>query len=104
MTQQTLARKIWRFYARDCCWPYSLSFYLVLLIFFLDFVLSSQPQVKPSLAAYGIITAYYLQNIRYYRNKVLVSEDPQFFIRFLTCKILLWGCILSLLLFRAGIF
>lgn len=101
---KTLAGNIWRFYARECCWPYGLSFYLVLLIFFLDFVLSPQPQIVPSMAAYGIVTAYYFQNIRYYRNKVLVSEDPHFFIRFLTCKIIVWGCILAGLLFRAGCF
>ncbi|MBF0502395.1 MAG: hypothetical protein HQM09_19810 [Candidatus Riflebacteria bacterium] len=98
---ETLLKKIWRFYAKECCWPYGLSFYLVLLIFFIDFILSPRPQVMPSVFAYGVIASYYFQNIRYYRSKILVSEDPLFFIGFLSFKIMVWGCILVLLLFRS---
>ena len=95
-----LVRNIRRFYARECCWPYGISFYLTLLIFYLDLVLSPHPQALPSMFAYGIITAYYFQNIRYYRKNLLSSENPGFFIGFLTFKIVTWGIILAILLCR----
>lgn len=50
--------------------------------------------------AYAIITAYYFQNIRYYRKNLLASENPKFFIGFLTFKIVTWGLILAILLYR----
>ncbi len=50
--------------------------------------------------AYGIITAYYFQNIRCYRKNLLSSHDPEFFIGFLTFKIVTWGLVLAILLSR----
>ena len=82
---------VYHFYRYGCCWPYSLSFFLVLAIYFLDFFVGNARHHWASLAAYGIILGYYL----YSYKGALCARDSRFFVRFLTFKISLWGIILS---------
>ncbi len=96
-----ISKKLYRFYFHECCFPYSLSFLFVLLIYAIDFFAYENPVIWPSVGAYAIITAYYLLNLRYYVRKTLVFEDPAFFISVLTVKISLWGMVLlGLLILR----
>lgn len=90
----SIFRKLHRFYRHECCFPYSLSFLFVLLIYAIDFLASEDPLIWPSAGAYTIIAAYYLLNLRYYAKKRLVFDDPGFFIFVLTVKIILWGLVL----------
>jgi hypothetical protein len=100
----TTLRKTYHFYRHDCCFPYAISFLLVLFIYTIDFYGSDQPLFWPSIASYLILAGYYVQNIRYYRKNVLTQDDPQFFILLLTVKIVLWGVLLlGLLVFSKSI-
>lgn len=90
----TTLRKIYRFYRHECCFPYAISFLLVLFIYAIDFYGSDQPLFWPSIASYLVLAGYYIQNIRYYRKNVLIQDDPQLFILVLTVKIVLWGVLL----------
>lgn len=90
----TIAKKLCRFYRHQCCFPYSLSFVFVLIIYAIDFCAYEAPLIWPSVGAYAIIAAYYLLNLTYYVRKSLVFEDPGFFISVLTVKIFLWGLVL----------
>lgn len=90
-----VSKKLSRFYRDECCFPYSLSFLLVLVIYSLDFYVSKKPLLWPSILSYSVITAYYILNVIYYKGKKLIShDDPKFFISILTCKIFLWGILL----------
>jgi hypothetical protein len=94
----TVVEKVYRFYRHECCYPYSVSFLLVLCIYAVDFFFSDPPMLWPSLTAYLIIAGYYIQNIRFYKRNRLNSENPEFFILLLTVKIVVWGFLLSGLL------
>ena len=89
-----IPEKLYRFYRHECCWPYALSFPLVLVIYAIDFFGHEDPLRWPSIASYSIIAGYYLRNVRLYKNEALVSDDPGFFISLLTFKIVLWGVIM----------
>ena len=90
----TAVRKVYRFYRYECCFPYTLSFLLVLFIYAIDFYAAERPLIWPSGLSYLILVGYYIQNTRYYKKNVLTSEDPQFFLLLLTLKIVLWGALL----------
>jgi len=94
----TLPNRIYKFYRHECCFPYSIAFLLVLLIYAIDFFFSDPPMLWPSIVSYLIIAGYYIQNIRYYKRNWINSDDPEFFILLLTVKIVLWGLLLSGLL------
>lgn len=94
----TVLDKLYRFYRHECCYPYSVSFLLVLFIYAIDFFVSDPPMLWPSITAYLIIAGYYIQNIRFYKRNWLNSDDPEFFMLLLTVKIVLWGFLLSGLL------
>ena len=93
-----ILKMTWRFYRHECCFPYTLSFLLVLLIYITDFHILEKTMLWPSIISYGIITGYYVQILSYYRRKVLFSDNPKFFILILGFKILLWGIILFTLI------
>jgi len=90
-------KKIYRFYRYECCWPYAVSFFFVLVIYWLDFVVAKKSDHWGSYLAYAIIFTYYLYILyRYFRGKISI-DNPKFFIGFLTFKIIVWGVILALL-------
>jgi hypothetical protein len=82
------------FYMRDCCWPYAVSFWLVLIIFWQDFSNANRHVHGASLVAYGIILGYYLYILHLYFRKKLVKENMGFFLAFLSAKILILGILL----------
>ncbi len=94
----TLPSRIYQFYRHECCFPYSISFLLVLLIYAIDFFVSDPPMLWPSIVSYLIIAGYYIQNTRYYKRNWINSDDPESFMLLLTIKIVLWGLLLSGLL------
>lgn len=96
-SMRTLLENICAFYRRDCCWPYAVSFFLVLIIYLLDFRFANTPFHLASLAAYVIILAYYLYNLRRYFTTGLNTKNDPFFIRYLSLKIILWGLLLAYL-------
>jgi hypothetical protein len=73
----TALRKIFRFYRYECCFPYTMSFFLVLFIYAIDFGVSDQALLWPSIISYLILAGYYVQNVRYYKRNVLGSDDPE---------------------------
>lgn len=85
------------FYGHDCCWPYSASFYLALIIYWLDFFVVNAGCHWASLAAYGIILAYFLHIIRCYFRGPIEKKNAKFFMAFLSAKVILWGFLLFLL-------
>ncbi len=92
-------RNIYQFYRYDCCWPYAVSFLLVLFIYWLDFFIVKTRTHYVSLAGYGIIFAYYLYNLVLYLKGKIKAKGLKFFIRFLSVKIIILGFILTLLYF-----
>lgn len=96
--QMAVSQNIYRFYRHECCFPYSLSFILVLIIYFLDFFGIDNSSHIPSVMSYSIITGYYIFNVILYRKRLLESENPGFFIAILSVKVVLWGVLLGLLL------
>lgn len=97
---RTLLKNIAVFYRHDCCWPYSLSFYLVLVIFGMDFRGAATPYHWVSFFSYGTLLAYYLYILYlYFRKDITIMEkkNPGFFIKFLSAKAVLWGVLLALL-------
>jgi hypothetical protein len=77
-----------------------MSFFLVLFIYAIDFGVSDQALLWPSIISYLILAGYYVQNVRYYKRNVLGSDDPEFFILMLSFKIVLWGLLfIGLLIF-----
>ncbi|HBL18779.1 MAG: hypothetical protein A2X36_17500 [Elusimicrobia bacterium GWA2_69_24] len=83
-------RKIRVFYGVDCCWPYALSFPLVLAIYWVE----SRPGYggfpRASIAGYAILAAYWAYNVRLYLTDRLPAQDARFLIRWLSFKIVLW--------------
>lgn len=98
MAGQRLVSKIYRFYRYECCFPYSISFLLVLFIYAIDFFISDKLMLWPSILSFLIIAAYYVLNLAKYRKNRLSSDDPKFFISLLTIKTVLWGCLLVALI------
>ena len=96
MTLKQLTKNIYEFYRYDCCWPYAASFFLTLGIYRIDLFRGHRSTPMASVAAYGILLAYYLYNLRRYAQGRLTARNNQFFISYLSFKILVWG---SLLLF-----
>lgn len=92
-----ILRNIYQFYKYDCCWPYAVSFLLVLVIYWLDFFIIKTRTHYVSLAGYGIILAYYLYNVVLYHKGKIKAKGLEFFIRFLSFKIIILGFILSCL-------
>lgn len=90
---------IYQFYRYDCCWPYAVSFLLVLVIYWFDFFIIEARIHAASLVGYGIIFAYYLYNVFLYNKGKLKAKDLEFFIRFLSVKVIIWGFLLILLYF-----
>ena len=91
-----LIRKLLVFYKEDCCWPYSLSFFLILIVYLLEFY-SDTNSSSASLIAYLVIFAYYLYNIHLYRHNKLDAVDIVFFVKYLTFKIIVLSLLLILL-------
>lgn len=97
MKNNFFIKNIYEFYRFDCCWPYAVSFFLVLIVFWLDFFVTNIRYHWPSLVAYGIILSYYLYNLyRYFQGKIKAG-NVKFFVALLSSKIILWGLILALL-------
>ncbi|HLD29861.1 MAG TPA: hypothetical protein VJC03_05925 [bacterium] len=92
---KSVLKKVFVFYTKDCCWPYALSFYLVLLLYAEDFLLSERPMIWPSVLAYMILWGYYRYNRHMYRINKIDAVDIIFFIRYLALKIYAWGILLA---------
>jgi len=90
-------KNIYEFYRFDCCWPYAASFFLVLIIYWLDFFITDTRYHWPSAVAYGIILGYYLYNLHRYFHGKIKAGNVKFFVALLSSKIILWGLILALL-------
>lgn len=102
MAIQSFIKNIYEFYRHDCCWPYAISFFLVLSIYWLDFYIVNTRYHWPSFVAYGVIFVYYLYNIYlYFQGKIKTNaKNPKFFMVFLSSKVIIWGFILTLLYVR----
>jgi len=98
MTGNAIFSKLYRFYRYECCVPYSISFFLVLFIYAIDFFLSDKLLLWPSILSFLIIAAYYVLNLAKYWKNSLSSDDPKFFIYLLTVKMALWGGLLVALI------
>jgi len=95
-TLRKLAKNIYKFYRYDCCWPYALSFYLALVIFYLEAVVIKNPSKWASILSYTILLAYYLWNRKLFdRSTLNQKRNLSFFMSFLTTKIVMWGCIVA---------
>ncbi len=90
-------RNIYQFYRYDCCWPYAVSFLLLLVIYWLDFFIVKTRYHYASLTGYGIILAYYLYNVVLYHKGKIKVKGLKFSIRFLSFKIIIWGLVLIFL-------
>ena len=88
---------VYAFYRRDCCWPYALSFFFVLVIYWLDFFFAHTPYRLASFCSYAILLAYYLYNLRLFFTTGLDTGNDAFFIGYLSSKIIAWGLMLVLL-------
>jgi len=94
---RSLIKNIRMFYRHDCCWPYAASFFLTLIIYWDDFFVANTHAPWASLAAYGILLAYFLYIIRLYLQKKIEKKNTPFFIGFLSFKVMVWGIVLGLL-------
>ena len=94
---RTLIKDVGVFYKQDCCWPYALSFYLTLLIYYLDFFATGTRCHWASPVAYGILLAYFLYNLRLYSQGKIQAVNAPFAFSFLSFKIAVWGLVLCLL-------
>ena len=100
-----ILKKTYRFYRHECCFPYSISFLLVLLIYSMDFYILEKTKIWPSLISYIIVTGYYVKIFSYYRRGILstLSHDPKFIISILSIKVFLWGILLfALIIFKSN--
>jgi len=92
---QKLSKNIYRFYRYDCCWPYSVSFYLVLVIFWCEAIWIQNPSKWASISSYAILLFYYLYNRKLAKqNRIKDKRNLTFFLSFLGFKIFLWGIFL----------
>lgn len=90
-----LAIDIYKFYRYDCCWPYSISFYLVLYLYWLESVVIQNPSKWASILSYGIIFLYYIYILKKHKvGAITEKRNLSFFISFLTTKIIVWGALL----------
>lgn len=96
-----LLTDLYNFYRYDCCWPYAVSFPLTAVIYWLDFAPGYTGARWASFISYSIIFAYYLRNTRLYKDNRLKSHNHDFFIGFLSFKIIVLGSVLLLLYARA---
>jgi len=94
---RSLLKNIYTFYRYDCCWPYSASFYFALIVFWQDFFVVGTRYHWASLVAYGIIFVYYLDILRVHSQHEFEKKNPEFFIGFLSFKMITWGALLALL-------
>jgi len=86
-------KKLFNFYRNDCCWPYALSFYLLLIIYWLDFITPGKTYHLSSYFSYAVVLAYYFYIVyRYFKKKI--TDKNEFFIKFLSLKIIIWGILL----------
>ncbi len=93
----TMIGKIYRFYRHECCVPYTISFILTLVIYYLDFFVYEKLLLWPSFASYSVLAAYFVYiMVQYYRG-LIPYEEPRFFVAVLTVKISVWGLALALL-------
>ncbi|MDD5156377.1 MAG: hypothetical protein PHF11_07870 [Candidatus Omnitrophica bacterium] len=97
MAPALFIRDIYGFYRHDCCWPYAASFFLVLVIYWLDFFVAGLPYHWASLSAYGTLLVYYLYSARLYSQGRIRAKNTHFFMGFLSFKIILWGALLVFL-------
>ena len=82
-------KQIYHFYRYDCCWPYAVSFYLVLVIYWLDFFVGRGHRHWTSVVAFGVVFVYYLYILRLYFQGRLAGRDNRFFLGFLSFKIII---------------
>ena len=94
---QSFIKNIYKFYRYDCCWPYTVSFFLALSIYWLNFFIVNTRYHWPSLVTYGIILVYYLYNVYLYFQGKIKTMNAKFFIAFLSSKVIIWGFVLTLL-------
>ncbi len=94
-----IMKKIALFYGKDCCWPYALSFFLVLIMYVGQAVCRDSYGLYMSAVAYLVLFSYYLYNVRLYKRGKLTAYDLPFFIRFLTFKIVIWFLLLLFVFF-----
>ena len=97
MKMPSIIKNIVVFYRYDCCWPYAASFFLALIIYWLDFFVTDTRRHWASLVAYGIIFAYFLHIARLYFQNKIEKKNTKFFAVFLSSKVALWGFVLALL-------
>jgi len=101
---QSLLKNIYEFYRQDCCWPYAASFFLTLIIYWLDFFIVPTRCHWASPLAYGVILAYYLYIVYlYFQNKAKTAK-ARFFMTFLSSKVVIWGLILTFIYCRSIIY
>jgi hypothetical protein len=94
---RSLIKNIYVFYRYDCCWPYSASFFLALIIFWLDFFVEKTRCHWASPVVYGVILAYFLRIVQLYSQDRIEKKNLKFFMVFLSFKTVLWGILLALL-------
>jgi hypothetical protein len=94
---RSLLENVRVFYRYDCCWPYAASFYLTLVIYYLDFFVTGTRCHWASPVAYGILLAYYLYNVRRYFQGRVLAKNARFLLSFLSFKIAVWGSVLCAL-------
>ena len=82
------------FYRYDCCIPYSLAFLFVLCIYCLVLVGSSSMDIAYAAIAFFILFTYYLYNLYLYKINKLDALNLDFFIKWLSIKICIWGSFL----------
>jgi hypothetical protein len=92
-----LIKDIFVFYRHDCCWPYAVSFYLTLIIYYLDFFTVATDRHWASPVAYGVLFVYFLYNLRRYFQGRIQAKNAQFLRSFLSFKITVLGLVLCLL-------
>ena len=93
----SLWRRIIHFYAHECCWPYSLAFYVTLVIYGVERMYAQSAFPWGSVLAYGILAAYYIHNVIQYRPRLSRGVDTASLLTFLTVKVAIWGALLVLL-------
>lgn len=95
-----LAKNLYVFYRYDCCWPYAVSFYLVLFVYWREAVVVRDPSKWASILSYAILLFYYLYLQKKNKTGMLKEKrNVSFFMSFLTFQIIVWG----LLLFRIAL-
>ncbi len=73
-----LLEKIYYFYRDDCCWPYVVSFPLVLLIYWLERQAVADGFPWASTGAYAVLFAYWGYNFYLYNTTRFEAKDGPF--------------------------